>query len=173
MFFSVFLLSFSTWAAAIPKGKRVCGLNSWRKDPARVLFFWKRNVPESQLWFGAVFFAGSFTSSPAYQEDSDLPLHGSLSSRTCSAPADSHLSPGMPLTVLPVVRKFSSNNFWSNLFMLQNISGLPFVTPPSLSASQHFLWVLGRDIALITLVRNQGLLKLPLSSVFIGEHANV
>lgn len=83
-------------------------------------------------------FSGSFTSSPAY-EDSDLPLHGSLNSRTCSARADSHPSPGMPLTVLPVERKFSSNNFRSNLFMPQNISELPFVTPPSLAASRHFL----------------------------------
>lgn len=78
------------------------------------------------------FFSGSFTSSPAYEQDSDLPLHGSLSSRTCSAPAHSHLSPQMPLTVLPVVRKFSSNSFRSNIFMPQNISGLTFVTPPLL-----------------------------------------
>jgi len=83
-------------------------------------------------------FSGSFTSSPAYKEHSDLPLHGSLNSRTCSAPADSHLSPERPLTVLPVVIKFSSNNFRSNRFMPQNTPGLPFVTPPSLSSQLTF-----------------------------------
>jgi len=86
-----------------------------------------------------VFFLVALAAILPTEEDSDLPLHGSLDSITCAAPAESHLSLGMPLTVLPVVRKFSSNNFRSNLLMPQNMSGLPFVTPPLLSASQHFL----------------------------------
>lgn len=130
----------------LPRGKRVCGLKEIEEKDRlckEVIFLETKRASVTALIWCCVF-SGSFTSSPAYEQDSDLPLHGSLSSRTCSAPADCHLSPGTPLTVLPVVRKFSSNNFRSNLFMLQNISGLPFVTPPSLSASQHFLWALGR-----------------------------
>ena len=172
-------MSFTTLSAAEfgnPKRQKSLCIEQLKERKGRTLqggYFSRNEMCQCHSFALVLCFFLVWASSPAYEGDSDLPLHGSLRSRTCSAPADSHLSLGMPLTVLPVVRKLSSNNFRSSLFMPQNISGLPFVTPPSLSASQHFLWVLGRHTALITLVRNQGLLKLPLASVFIGEHPNV